>query len=106
MNRKALEIARRKFGPKDKVTADATGNLAMDLAYEGKFPEAEAQFREVLQMDRNSFGTDDLKTFAAEGNLGAVLLQEENYQRVGERSFVTCWRRMRRVLGPTIPERC
>ncbi len=41
MHREALAIASRKFGTNDPITVTAASNLAMDLAYEGKFAQAE-----------------------------------------------------------------
>ena len=69
---------------------NAASNLAIDLAYEGKFAAAEEQFRSVLQMHRDSLGADDPKTIAAETNVGAILLQEDKYPRL-RRYYAAFW---------------
>ena len=78
-------------------------NLAIDLAYEGKYADAEKAFREVLEIDRGAYGSDHPKVLRDLNNLAATLLQEHRYAEA-EKLYVDVLQAKRRVLGPEHPD--
>lgn len=74
-----MESAGCKFGPQDQQTTSAARSLAIDFAYQNKYPEAEKAFREVLEMQRKALGSDAPVVLEDIGNLASILLLERKY---------------------------
>ncbi len=98
-----LDVATRKFGLKDSLTSSATKRLAVDLAYEGKYPEAEQLFRQELEMDRLVYGSDHPQVLNDMNNLAATLQNEQRYSEA-EEVCLELLQAERRVLGPEHPD--
>ena len=83
-------IARRSkwrgecWDPQDKLIRSDQQHLAIDLAYEGKYSDAEKVFREVLEIDRRTLGSDHPDVLSDMNNLGSHAAARGKVRRGGE----------------------
>jgi non-specific serine/threonine protein kinase/serine/threonine-protein kinase len=89
--------------PDKKLQSGFYTNLAICFAYEGKYADAETNFREVYELNRKRFGEEDPKVLSDLSNIGSILLQEENFTE-GEATFRKVLEAKRRILGPEHPD--
>jgi len=71
LQRDALSIRSRLFGPSAVAVGDSLGDLGITLRREGKLPEAEAAVRQALAIDLRNHRLDDAA--ADEHGLGVIL---------------------------------
>ena len=76
-------------------------DLAIALAYEGKYSDSEKIFREVLETDRSTLGFDHPEVLGDMNNLAATLQQEEKWVEA-EKLYVDSLEIKRRVVGPAL----
>ena len=77
MQRAALAIYMKLYGPENRETATSLNNLAIVLRQKGKFPQAEAAFREALNVRRHLLGSENTDVATSLNDLSRVLLTEE-----------------------------
>jgi non-specific serine/threonine protein kinase/serine/threonine-protein kinase len=77
-------------------------NLAINLAYQGKYVEAEKSFRALYDLTLKKFGPDHPSTINAKGNIGNILLQQNKYPEA-EAIYKEVIEANKRVLGPEHP---
>ena len=100
--RQGLLDLRNNKDPDKKLLAGFHTNLAICFAYEGKFADAETNFREVYDLDRKRLGDEDPDVLNDLSNIGSILLQQEKFTQ-GEATFRQVLEAKRRVLGPEHP---
>src|SRR5260221_10496888 len=72
MERAALAIRRRKFGPESREAAASLNDLALKLMVQHKLPEAEKAHAEALAIRRRLLGAEHPDTATSLNDLGAV----------------------------------
>jgi len=68
----ALDSRLRMFGPNDPKTLESTGQVGVDLAYQGHYPEAEKMLRQALTGERRVLGPEDPLTLETTDRLAVV----------------------------------
>lgn len=101
--RQGLVDLRNNKDSDKKLLAGFHTNLAICFAYEGKFADAESNFREVYDLDRKRLGDEDPDVLRDLSNIGSILLQEEKFTE-GEATFRQVVEAKRRILGPEHPD--
>jgi eukaryotic-like serine/threonine-protein kinase len=87
---------------RDNLSRQIQTNLAINLAYQGKFAEAEKPFRAVYDITLKTFGPDHPMTLRSFGNLGNILLQQSKWSEA-EAVYKQVLEGDRRILGPEHP---
>jgi len=87
---------------RDDLTRQIQTSLAINLAYQGKFAEAEKSFRAVYEIVRKTLGPDHPSTLRSLGNIGSILLQQNKYSEA-EGVYKQVLEGDRRVLGAEHP---
>ncbi len=101
LDRGVQDLTRRIPGARD-MYKKSLQDMAIVSAYQGKYPDAEKAFREVLEVDRNTLGPDHPNVTRDIGNLASTLLYEHRYAEA-ENLYRDVVQRFRRVLGPDHP---
>jgi len=98
MERGALAIRRRQFGPESREAAASLNDLGLELMAQHKLPEAEAVHSKALAIRRRLLGDEDAETAASLNDLGAVYRDEG---RLAEAEAMTreALRIRRKLLG-------
>ncbi|KAL6767837.1 hypothetical protein ACKKBF_B36810 [Auxenochlorella protothecoides x Auxenochlorella symbiontica] len=73
--RRALEMAREGFGPRDPHVGSASHNLAELLRLRGELAAAEPLYREAVALLIEAYGTEDVRVSAALHTLGVLHFQ-------------------------------
>jgi len=76
MERAALAIQSKKFGPESRETAASLNDLGLALMAQHKLPEAEAVHRKALAIRQRLLGNENAETAASLNDLGAVYRDE------------------------------
>jgi eukaryotic-like serine/threonine-protein kinase len=98
------DIGRMKDGTeKTELARQAQTNLAINLAYQGKFADAEKSFRAVYEIVRKLSGPDHPDTLNAQNNVANILLQQSKFSEA-EAVYKQVLESKRRVLGPDNPQ--
>ena len=66
-------------GPENPDTLGTRNNLANTLSHQGKYAEAETEYREVLKLDEKVLGAEHPETLLTWNGLGNVLDVEGRY---------------------------
>jgi tetratricopeptide (TPR) repeat protein len=75
---KAVETAKRIWGPEEPATADALDDLGLLLKKDGNYVKAEPLFQEALRICRKVLGSEDRSTALSLSNLAFL------YKTMGE----------------------
>jgi eukaryotic-like serine/threonine-protein kinase len=75
----ALDSRLSRLGPNDPKTLESTGQVGVDLAYQGHYPEAEKMLRQAMEGERRVLGADDPLTLETTDRLGVVLGAQGHY---------------------------
>src|SRR5262249_21816859 len=94
LERQALEIDRRVFGPDRMETAEAITNLGVTLQTRGKYKEAEVLHREAIAAKTRLVGPGDPRTLRSMNNLG-LTLKEDGRKAEAESLFLEVAERSR-----------
>ena len=86
----------------DLLTRQLQTMLAITLAYQGKFAEAEKPFRAAYELNLKKLGPNHPTTLNALGNLGNILLQQGKWSEA-ETIYNQTLEAERRVFGPEHP---
>ena len=98
-----VDIAAMKDSPeKEDLARQAQTNLAINLAYQGKFADAERSFRAVYQIAVKLYGPDHPSTLNAQNNVANILLQQSKFSEA-EGVYKQVLTAKQRVLGPDNP---
>lgn len=73
MEREVVEVGTRALGPENEQILRATANLGVALFNEGRYAEAEQEYRRLADVDRRVLGPDDPRTLKVVGNLGLMI---------------------------------
>src|SRR5882672_3523644 len=98
MERAALAIHRKKFGPESRETAASLNNLGLALMAQHKLPETEAVHSKALAIRQRLLGNENAETATSLNDLGAVYRDEG---RLAEAKAMTleALRIRRKLLG-------
>jgi len=75
----ALDARRSLLGPNDPKTLLSTGQVGVDLAYQGHYPEAEKMLRQALEGERRVLGDEDPLTLETADRLAVVRGSQGHY---------------------------
>jgi tetratricopeptide (TPR) repeat protein len=67
------------FGPEHPETLSSGSNIGAALALEGKYAEAEVQYREILKLKEKVLGSEHPSTLNTRFNIADVLVSQGNY---------------------------
>ena len=98
------EVAQGLLGtnPDPDAEIDVRTNLAVGLQYQGRYAEAEAEFRAVLALELAGLGPDHPDVANTRTSLGGLLNQQGKYAEA-EAELRTALEVRRAVLGPNHP---
>jgi tetratricopeptide (TPR) repeat protein len=99
---KAVETAKRIWGPEEPATADALDDLGLLLKKAGNYAKAEPLFQEALRIRQKVFGSENPSTANSLNNL-AVLYQAMHEYAKAEPLYQEALRICRKVLGSENP---
>ena len=74
-----LDSRLRLLGPNDAKTLESTGQVGVDLAYQGHFPEAEKMLRQAFEGERRVLGAEDPLTLETMDRVAVVRGFEGHY---------------------------
>ncbi len=100
--RSVVEVRTHVLGPEHPDTLWSRGNLAIALAEQGKYSEAEAQFRGVFKI-REKVSRPEPSTLESQNNL-AIALAQQGKPAEAEAQFREIIKIEENVLGPEHPE--
>jgi serine/threonine protein kinase len=76
----ALDSRLSRLGPNDPKTLDSTGQVGVDLAYQGHYPEAEKMLRQAMEGERRVLGADDALTLETKDRLAVIRGYQGHYE--------------------------
>ena len=100
---KAVETAKRIWGPEAPATASALDNLGLPLYQSGNYAKAESAYQEALRIRQKVLGPDDLETARSLDRLAVVYTYIGEYAKA-EPIVQEALRIRQKVLGPENPD--
>jgi CHAT domain-containing protein/tetratricopeptide (TPR) repeat protein len=100
--KRALSLARSKFGPRDADALTSLHTLALVLQVQGQYTEAEKLHREALKLRRQVLGPNHPETLASMNDLADLLNKRGQYSEA-EKLYQETLDGRRQVLGPKHP---
>lgn len=99
---KALDFAKRKFGPNDARTATSINNLAELYRVQGNYKKAEVLYKQSLDIRKKILGKDHPDVSLSLNNLGAVYVSLKKFHEA-EECFKQAIKIIEDKLGKTNP---
>jgi tetratricopeptide (TPR) repeat protein len=97
-----IKLEEKVLGPEHPDTLGSRTNLAVALQSQGKYAEAETEFRAVLKLEEKVLGPEHPSTLGSRNNLANVLAGQGKYAEA-EAEYREVIKLREKVLGPEHP---